>query len=94
MEGIPVGIKDIISQKGKPLTYASKILEGYISPYDATVIERKFSALCVLWGRLNMDEFEMGSSNETSHFGKVANPWDISCVPGSNSGGSFAAVCC
>ena len=92
LDGIPVGIKDIISERGQPLTCASKILEGYISPYDATVIERMHSAGCVLWGRLNMDEFAMGSSNETSHFGKVANPWDISCVPGGSSGGSVAAV--
>ena len=92
LDGIPVGIKDIISERGQPLTCASKILEGYISPYDATVIERMRSSGCVLWGRLNMDEFAMGSSNETSHFGNVANPWDISCVPGGSSGGSVAAV--
>ena len=92
LDGIPVGIKDIISERGQPLTCASKILEGYISPYDATVIERMRSSGCVLWGRLNMDEFAMGSSNETSHFGNVANTWDISCVPGGSSGGSVAAV--
>ncbi len=92
LDGIPVGIKDIISEKGQPLTCASKMLSGYISPYDATVISRMRDAGCVLWGRLNMDEFAMGSSNETSYFGNVANPWNLDCVPGGSSGGSVAAL--
>ncbi|MDR1173256.1 MAG: Asp-tRNA(Asn)/Glu-tRNA(Gln) amidotransferase subunit GatA [Puniceicoccales bacterium] len=92
LDGIPVGIKDLISERGQPLTCGSKILGGYVSPYDATVIERMRNAGCVLWGRLNMDEFAMGSSTENSYYGKVANPWDISRVPGGSSGGSAAAV--
>ncbi|MDR1890748.1 MAG: Asp-tRNA(Asn)/Glu-tRNA(Gln) amidotransferase subunit GatA [Puniceicoccales bacterium] len=92
LDGIPVAIKDLISERGQPLTCGSKILRGYVSPYDATVIERMRNAGCVLWGRLNMDEFAMGSSNENSYYGKVANPWDISRVPGGSSGGSAAAV--
>jgi aspartyl-tRNA(Asn)/glutamyl-tRNA(Gln) amidotransferase subunit A len=92
LDGIPVGIKDLISERGQPLTCGSRILKGYVSPYDATVIERMRAAGCVLWGRLNMDEFAMGSSNENSYYGRVANPWDISCVPGGSSGGSAVAV--
>ncbi|MDR1413527.1 MAG: Asp-tRNA(Asn)/Glu-tRNA(Gln) amidotransferase subunit GatA [Puniceicoccales bacterium] len=92
LDGIPIGIKDVIAEAGQPLTCASKILEGYISPYDATAIERLRSAGCVLWGRINMDEFAMGSSNENSHYGKVANPWNSAYVPGGSSGGSAAAV--
>lgn len=92
LDGIPVGIKDLISEKGQPLTAGSKILTGYISPYDATVIERMRKAGCVLWGRLNLDEFAMGSSNENSYYGSVHNPWNLECVPGGSSGGSVAAV--
>jgi aspartyl-tRNA(Asn)/glutamyl-tRNA(Gln) amidotransferase subunit A len=92
LEGIPVGIKDVIAERGQRLTCGSKILENYVSPYDATVICRMREAGCVLWGRINMDEFAMGSSNENSHYGPVANPWDISRVPGGSSGGSAAAV--
>ncbi|MDR3144599.1 MAG: Asp-tRNA(Asn)/Glu-tRNA(Gln) amidotransferase subunit GatA [Puniceicoccales bacterium] len=92
LDGIPIGIKDLIAERGQPMTCGSKILSGYVSPYDATVVERMRESGCVLWGRLNMDEFAMGSSNENSHFGNVANPWDISRVPGGSSGGSAAAV--
>ena len=92
LDGIPVGIKDIISEKGQPLTCASKILGDYVSPYDATVIERMRSAGCVLWGRLNMDEFAMGSSGENSAFKVCSNPWDMERVPGGSSAGSAAAV--
>jgi aspartyl-tRNA(Asn)/glutamyl-tRNA(Gln) amidotransferase subunit A len=92
LDGIPVGIKALISERDQPLSCGSKILEGYVSPYDATVIERMHAAGCVPWGRLNMDEFAMGSSNENSYHGRVANPWDTSRVPGGSSGGSAAAV--
>ncbi|MDR2779366.1 MAG: Asp-tRNA(Asn)/Glu-tRNA(Gln) amidotransferase subunit GatA [Puniceicoccales bacterium] len=92
LDGIPVGIKDLIAEQGQPLTCGSKILQGYVSPYDATVIKRMRNVGCVLWGRLNMDEFAMGSSNENSYYGKVSNPWDVSRVPGGSSGGSAAAV--
>lgn len=92
LDGIPVGIKDLIAEKGQQLTCGSKILENFVSPYDATVIERLKGAGCVLWGRLNMDEFAMGSSNENSAYKPVCNPWNIQCVPGGSSGGSAAAV--
>jgi aspartyl-tRNA(Asn)/glutamyl-tRNA(Gln) amidotransferase subunit A len=92
LDGIPIAIKDLISERGQPMTCGSMILTGYVSPYDATVIERMRDGGCVTWGRLNMDEFAMGSSNENSHFGGVANPWDTSRVPGGSSGGSAAAV--
>lgn len=92
LDGIPVGIKDLIAEKGQQLTCASKILEHFISPYDATVIERLRNAGCVLWGRINMDEFAMGSSNENSAYKPVNNPWNLHCVPGGSSGGCAAAV--
>jgi aspartyl-tRNA(Asn)/glutamyl-tRNA(Gln) amidotransferase subunit A len=92
LDGIPVGIKDLIAECGQPLTCGSRILQGYRSPYDGTVMKRMRAAGCVMWGRLNMDEFAMGSSNENSSYGKVSNPWDISRVPGGSSGGSAAAV--
>jgi aspartyl-tRNA(Asn)/glutamyl-tRNA(Gln) amidotransferase subunit A len=90
--GIPGSIKDVISQKDKKLTCSSRILENFISPYNATVIERlqMSGALCI--GRANCDEFGMGSSNESSFFGSVSNPWDYNCVPGGSSGGSAAIV--
>ncbi|MDR1433179.1 MAG: Asp-tRNA(Asn)/Glu-tRNA(Gln) amidotransferase subunit GatA [Puniceicoccales bacterium] len=92
LDGIPIGIKDVIAERGQPLTCGSKILDGYVSPYDATAVSRMRAAGCVLWGRINMDEFAMGSSNENSYYGKVCNPWDVTCVPGGSSGGSAAAV--
>jgi aspartyl-tRNA(Asn)/glutamyl-tRNA(Gln) amidotransferase subunit A len=93
MHGIPVGMKDVIAEKGQPLTCASKILEHYISPYDATVTEHLHRAGAVLIGRLNMDEFAMGSSTENSAYQKTHNPWNLEYVPGGSSGGSAAAVC-
>lgn len=92
LDGIPIGIKDLIAERGQRLTCASKILENFTSPYDATVIEHLRSAGCVMWGRLNMDEFAMGASNENSAYKSVSNPWNIKCVSGGSSGGSAAAV--
>jgi aspartyl-tRNA(Asn)/glutamyl-tRNA(Gln) amidotransferase subunit A len=92
LDGVPIGIKDVLAVKGQPLTCASKILEKFVSPYDATVIERLRAAGAVLWGRLNMDEFAMGSSTENSAYQATANPWDLTRIPGGSSGGSAAAV--
>jgi len=92
LDGVVVGIKDVISVKGQSLTCASRILENYVSPYDAHVIERLRAAGAILWGRLNMDEFAMGSSCENSAYQKTRNPWDTSRIPGGSSGGCAAAV--
>ena len=92
LEGIPVGLKDVIAAAGQPLTASSKMLANFVSPYDATVTAKLQGAGAVVWGRLNCDEFAMGSSTENSAFGPTANPWDLSRVPGGSSGGSAAAV--
>jgi aspartyl-tRNA(Asn)/glutamyl-tRNA(Gln) amidotransferase subunit A len=91
-DGIPIAIKDNINVKGWELTCSSKILKGYISPYNATVIEKLLENGCSPFGRTNMDEFAMGSTTATSAYGKTLNPVDTSKVPGGSSGGSAAAV--
>jgi aspartyl-tRNA(Asn)/glutamyl-tRNA(Gln) amidotransferase subunit A len=90
--GIPIALKDLISVEGGQCTAGSRILEGYVAPYDAHITERLRDAGAVILGKTNMDEFAMGSSNEHSAYGPVANPWDLETVPGGSSGGSAVAV--
>jgi aspartyl-tRNA(Asn)/glutamyl-tRNA(Gln) amidotransferase subunit A len=92
LNGLPIIHKDIFCTRGVKTTCGSKMLDNFIAPYDATVVEKLSAAGAVVLGKSNMDEFAMGSSNETSYFGPVRNPWNLACSPGGSSGGSSASV--
>ena len=92
LTGIPVALKDVLCTTDAPTTAASRILEGFVPPYDATVVRRLRNAGAVFLGKANTDEFAMGSSNENSAYKVVRNPWNTDRVPGGSSGGPAAAV--
>jgi len=92
LNGLPLIHKDIFCTRGVKTSCGSKMLDNFVSPYNATIVERMAAAGAVMLGKSNMDEFAMGSSNETSFYGPVKNPWDLECSPGGSSGGSAASV--
>jgi len=92
LAGVPLALKDVLTQKGIPTTCGSKILEGWRPPYNATVTQKLLDAGVVILGKTNMDEFAMGSSTENSAYGTVHNPWDLSRIPGGSGGGSSASL--
>lgn len=92
LAGVPIAVKDVMTTVGMPTTCGSKILQGWVPPYDATVVKRIHDARMVVLGKTNMDEFAMGSSTEHSAYGPTRNPWDVSRIPGGSGGGSAAAL--
>ena len=92
LAGVPMVHKDIFCTNGVTTTAGSRMLENFVAPYDATVVEKIAATGMIMLGKANMDEFAMGSSNENSHFGPVHNPWGKNLVPGGSSGGSATAV--